>query len=378
LDITAQQALTDAHFAALQAGVMYVIASSGLSQRALAQTLGVGETYVSRLLAHNADEISIAFINRAMCVLKLNNKMRETLRFHLEQYKRSLFIETAIQFEDSSEHLMQTVFDWRVDALLHKDPVASKTLFWRCRHRGQLVLNLLLKRRSYYLAARVALVLNDICHTLNALPLAMFYARLARELLLRVHPVETPDTNHYLVNAIYAEGVTLRLLGFGRQARKKHQEITTNHKQSPWFVHALREDLMAYLLNSHVDEKVALKLFAQHQRAMFDFNHPDHAIWRLTMQRQVAEIEIASRKFASAVEKLTELENQITATQGMTVIHHTSLLHLKGRAQLYDKKVDAGLETLHITWNLAVEAGLLHQQKSIMKTFRLAGIEFIT
>lgn len=373
LDSALQQALAETHRATVRAGVMQVLLFTGLSQREVARLLNVSEAYLSRFLANEAQMISAPLVKKMIDQFKPPKVLQDQLLWHLEQYHKCKKLVFKIQLEEPSLVLMTTVSDLRIDGLLHSEATESKRLFLRCQQYGHLVLQNLLFRRAYYLAARVALVLNDIAHSLDRLVWAMFYARLARELLERTD-TDFDDAGNYLLNAIYAEGVTLRLLGFSKQARQKQQEIIVGYPESHWFSHALREDMMAYLLNSHIERSVANQLLKRHLDSIRHLQQEEHAIWRFTADRNQAQILAKTGELSKALELMKDLYKKLLDTSGMTVVHRASFFRLYGAMNLSARQIDIGLELLQDAWQLAHNAGLTHQKNQILYHFEQANI----
>ncbi len=366
LDSYVHQSQAEAHQAAARVGLMQILQTSRLSQREIAGRLNIGETYLSKVLHEDSSEkISSSLVQKLVFLLGASGSLHDQIQWHLESVAGHQKITKLSLHDEASQQMFETVFQQRISALLSQKPSQAKRYFLQCSRYGVQVIEILLARRAYYHAARVALVLNDIFHTLNRLPDAMFYSKLASQLLyspdLELRE-QFEDFKEYYVNALYAEGVTLRLLGFHRQARKKQQEIILHYPSSTWYAHAHRENLLAYLLNTRIQKKVAFDLLKAHQVALGALESSDKAIWELTAQRNEAEVWLGLGLAGRSLEMLSDLLPKLNFTSGITNVHQVSFLRLYGKAFIKSRQKSAAFDILEQALVLAIGAGLVHQQ----------------
>lgn len=364
--------------AATRAALMLTLQSLALPQREIAKRLGVGETYLSRLLHEESGlEIPSSLLSSLSQRLGVRPKLLEEIRqqeiAQTNSFRRSL---EAME----SPAVFDLVFQQRLDALHSPDPNAAKRLFLRCRRDGRDALRILLARRADYYAARTALVLNDIGHSLNDVTEAMFYARLARELLASPS-AETRDqfadfSDDY-VNAVYAEGLTLRLLGFHQQARKKQREIIQHHPSSHWYTHACREELLSYLLNTRIQKKTAFELLTIHRDSLGTLETPARAIWDFTARQTEASIWTGLGKPELALEIMGDLHTQMQSWSAVTNVQQASFLRLYGHAFLKARQRDRAADALFQGYELARQAGLTHQQRLIEQTLERVNLTIL-
>jgi hypothetical protein len=369
LDSYLHQSQAEAHLAAARVGLMQMLQTSRLSQREIAGHLKIGETYLSKVLHEDSSEkIPASLVQRLVFLLGAPRSLHNEIQWHLENVAGHKKITKLALHDEASQPMFETVFQQRISALHSQEPSQAKRYFLQCSNYGVHVIEILLARKAYYHAARVALVLNDIFHTLNRLADAMYYAKLASQLLFSP-PLDLreqfEDFKEYYVNALYAEGVTLRLLGFHRQARKKQQEIISQYPSSAWYAHAHRENLLAYLLNTRIQKKVAFDLLKAHQVALGALESSDKAIWEFSAQRNEAEVWLGLGFVGRSLEMLSDLFPRLNFTSGTTNVHQVSFLRLYGKAFFQARQKQQADAYLQQGLALAMAAGLTHQQSWI-------------
>jgi hypothetical protein len=359
--------LLESHRAAIRMGVQQLLSQSGWTQQRLAKAINSSEQRFNRCLRDTDDFGLSAYTTLTLDTFKalsselLPSAFEETM-FHLEQYIQATHALQDALPDFSAAQIMDQAWSYRIGSLYTQDPEASVLSLREGVQFATQAIRSLMARHAWLEAARVALVAHDWMHTLHRLGTAAYYATLAEHLLNQIQ--HTASERYYFINAMYALGVTRRMLKQPRSAREIFDRIKLEYPSSRWKPHAQREALMTRL-----DEGFDLKNWSEdwdkHRKTLDAYSSSITAWDEFTAHRIRAEAWTKKRLVKQAQREWDRLSSVIETTEGVTIVHRVTFQKKFAQAQVQFGYIDNAFGMLTQAFNQATRAGLTHQLDDI-------------